>query len=58
MATRNSGVSDGVVSPVFWSYDGTQYQINYAGDTGHDQLAAYEGYWVYCYLPCTLLVTQ
>lgn len=58
-----SGVSNGIVSPIFWSYEQNSsgaagYQINYDGLTGHQTLRAYEGYWVYCYQPCTLLVTK
>lgn len=59
--TPTSAISEGIVGPVFWSYeqaqDGTTgYQLNYSGLTGHSAMKPYEGYWFYSYQTCTLLV--
>ena len=56
--TLADAVSFGLVSPVLWRWDGTQYVACFDGAAGADTtLQQYEGYWLFSYQPVTLLVT-
>lgn len=56
--TFADAVGYGLVSPVLWRWDGTQYVACFDGAAGvNGALQQYEGYWLYSYQPVTLLVT-
>lgn len=56
--TFADAVTAGLVSPVLWRWDGTQYVAGFDGAEGvNGTLQQYEGYWLFSYQPVTLLVT-
>jgi hypothetical protein len=58
----DSAVYEGIVSPIFWSWDGQEYVANHPPQADSPNaphvLHAYDGYWIYAYEQCTLLVNN
>jgi len=60
----DSAVKEGIVSPVLWTWNGTEYVANYVKldsvgkATNTTKLIPYEGYWLYSYQDTSLLVTN
>ena len=67
LQVRSSGTTQGlgdaarrgILSQVFWSYEGSGYFPNYIDPRVPNQtpLVPYKGYWVYCVTDCQLLFT-